>query len=121
MKRHLVVYVKTNDLQEFIEKLDSKGWTVIDAEPKAKVNYVAPCVGIVSIIFIILAFLKVIAHEYIPYIASILSVIMIGSLGFTFTYSYTLICEYTGNDELIDLTPLDDTDDNFAVNDEYDA
>lgn len=35
-KQHLVVYVKASDLQEFIDILDSKGWSVIDVEPRTK-------------------------------------------------------------------------------------
>ena len=30
MSRHLVVEVKERDLQEYIDKLDSKGWAVMD-------------------------------------------------------------------------------------------
>ena len=33
MSRHLVVEVKERDLQEYIDKLDSKGWAVMDIEP----------------------------------------------------------------------------------------
>ena len=33
MSRHLIVEVKERDLQEYIDKLDSKGWAVMDIEP----------------------------------------------------------------------------------------
>ncbi|MCM1309371.1 MAG: hypothetical protein NC223_12290 [Butyrivibrio sp.] len=36
MCKHLVVYVKASELQEFVDLLDSKGWAVIDVEPRTK-------------------------------------------------------------------------------------
>lgn len=36
MCKHLVVYVKASQLQEFIDLLDSKGWAVMDVEPRTK-------------------------------------------------------------------------------------
>ncbi len=36
MCKHLVVYVNASELQEFIDMLDSKGWAVIDVEPRTK-------------------------------------------------------------------------------------
>ena len=36
MNKHLVVYVKASELQEFVDILDEKGWSVIDVEPRTK-------------------------------------------------------------------------------------
>ncbi len=120
MNRHLVVYVKSKDLQEFIEKLDSKGWAVMDIEPKTRINFVSIIVGIIGAICVMLHSFDVINDKIAPYVGAFVLIAFLASLGFSFVHSYTVICEYTGNDEYIDMTPFDDTDDEFVKNESYD-
>lgn len=119
MRRHIVVYVKSRDLQAFIEKLDSKGWAVMDIEPKTRINVGTIVMGLISAICIMLHVLHAIDNKVAPYIAAFLIVGLIVSFAFSFVVSYTVVCEYIGNDEYIDMTPYDDTDNDFVKNDFY--
>lgn len=119
MSRHLVVEVKERDLQEYIDKLDSKGWAVMDIEPSNKVNYCSLGIGAIGIIIAALTAMKVIPHDVAKYCAVVIGLAFFSTFGITSTSMYTVVSEYIGNDEYIDITPFDDTDDKFVKNENY--
>lgn len=119
MIRHLVVEVKERDLQEYIDKLDSKGWAVMDIEPSNKINYCSLGIGAICIIIVALTAMKVIPHDVAKYCAVVIGLAFFSTFGITSTSMYTVVSEYIGNDEYIDITPFDDTDDKFVKNENY--
>lgn len=119
MKNHLVISVKERDLHEFIGKLDSKGWTVMDIEPTTRINYFSLGIGAIAIIIASLCFMGFISTTIAIYIGIILGILFLSTSGFSSVVMYTVVCEYIGNDEYIDVTPFDDTDDNFIKNENY--
>ena len=110
MSRHLVVEVKERDLQECIDKLDSKGWAVMDIEPFNHNNYCSLGIGAIGIIIATLTAMKVIPHDVAKYCAVVIGLAFFSTFGITSTSMYTVVSEYIGNDEYIDITPFDDTD-----------
>lgn len=113
MSRHLVVEVKERDLQEYIDKLDSKGWAVMDIEPSNKINYCSLGIGAIGIIIAALTAMKVIPHDVAKYCAVVIGLAFFSTFGITSTSMYTVVSEY------IDITPFDDTDDKFVKNENY--
>ena len=125
MVNHLVVYVKANLLPELIQKLDSKGWSVIDVEPSTHMNYLTFAVFLLELIAGVIVSIMDKWHTFSDSTIILIGIAAIGtliaSLGFRSTYQYTVICEYVGNDEYMDMTPFDDTDDVFKKNENYQA
>lgn len=119
MRNHLVITVKEHDLHEFITKLDTKGWAVMDIEPTTRVNFVSLAIGAVGFIIAALNMLKIIPNDIAIYCGIFLAIAFFSTLGCSFVTSYTVVCEYVGDDEFIDITPFDDTDDNFIKNENY--
>lgn len=120
MNKHLVVYVRPNNMQEFIDKLDSKGWAVMDIEPSSHICIGTIFVTVLSCLYAaIITLIGIWTDKLLIGSAIAITIALIVSLGFKSTYMYTLICEYVGNDKLIDMTPFDDNDDNFVENENY--
>lgn len=119
MNRHLVVYVKNDDIQEFIAKLDSKGWAVMDIEPTTRINYFSIGIGALGIVLASLITFIDIPLKLVIFLASILGIAFLSTLGISSVINYAVVCEYVGNDEMIDMTPFDDTDDVFEKNENY--
>ena len=72
MSRHLIVEVKERDLQEYIDKLDSKGWAVMDIEPSNKINYCSLGIGAIGFIIVALTAMNVIPHDVAKYCAVVI-------------------------------------------------
>lgn len=119
MRNHLVISVKERDLHEFICKLDSKGWAVMDIEPTTRVNYFSLIIGAIGIIIAGFNMMGLIPNAIAISIGIFLGIALLSTLGFSFVATYTVVCEYVGDDEFIDITPFDDTDDNFIKNENY--
>lgn len=119
MRNHLVISVKERDLHEFITKLDTKGWAVMDIEPTTRVNYFSLIFGAIGLIVASFYMMGFIPGSIAIPIGIFLGIALLGTLGFSFVVSYTVVCEYIGDDEFIDITPFDDTDDNFIKNESY--
>lgn len=89
MSRHLVVEVKERDLQEYIDKLDFKGWAVMDIEPSNKINYCSLGIGAIGIIIAALTAMKVIPHDVAKYCA-----VVIGLAFFQYIWNYIHVYVY---------------------------
>lgn len=119
MRNHLAVYVKERELQEFINKLDSKGWAVIDMEPANRINWYSIITGAIGIIIASLNFWNIISCNVAINVGIILGIILLSTLSLSRVTEYMVVCEYIGNEEYIDVTPFDDTDDEFIKNENY--
>ena len=95
MSRHLIVEVKGRDLQEYIG------------------------IGAIGVIIVALTAMKIIPYDVAKYCALVVGLAFFSTFGITSTTMYTVVSEYVGNDEYIDITPFDDTDDNLVKNDNY--
>ena len=76
-------------------------------------------IGAICIIIAALTAMKVIPHDVAKYCAVVIGLAFFSTFGITSTSMYTVVSEYVGNDEYIDITPFDDTDDKFVKNENY--
>lgn len=82
----------------------------MDIEPSNKINYCSLGIGAIGIIIAALTAMKVIPHDVAKYCAVVIGLAFFSTFGITSTSMYTVVSEYIGNDEYIDITPFDDTE-----------